>query len=225
MNALLPGVKSFKIKDARGKIKNQWKCPVLNLKAYVVCKKCNNGWMSVIEKRHAKPAISDLIAGKLDVPIPQSKANSIVLFAFKTAVILDYMAEIPEPFFARSVRHTFHQALTIPDNVRMTMAGLLYRGRGDAHSGYFNGVVPSAAHLSLYACSFSAGHFAFEVMAHVTRGIWKISPKAKHFDQLAVPFWPVVRSGFVWPNGTVIKSVREFDEFSVRWRDLDVNLL
>lgn len=57
---------------------SEWVSERLDWKAKVVCEKCNNTWMSDIENNHAKPAVTDLIVGKVDVPIPRSRARSRV---------------------------------------------------------------------------------------------------------------------------------------------------
>lgn len=216
MDKLFPGKKRFVSRDVTGKIIADWTCGALNWKAHVVCEGCNNGWMSDIEKWHAKPAISDLIAGKRNVKIPQSRANSIALFAFRTAVVLDHMTADRESFFERSARHGFRLSQTIPDNVMMSMAAYAYGGRGDAHTGYFNGAVSDTQHLKMYVCTFAVGYFVFEVAGYNTRGITRIAPGCKEFDSLAVPFWPSIRSGFIWPCTNLLTTVQDFNSFSMR---------
>jgi hypothetical protein len=225
MNVFSPGKKRFIRRDATGRVISDWICGVFNWKAYVVCEKCNNGWMSDIEKWHAKPAMSDLIADKPNIPVPQLQANSIALFAFKTAVILDYMALDREPFFDRTARHNFRSSHTIPDNVMMFIFRLSYKGRGDARSGYFDGAISSTQHLKTFVSTFAVGHFGFEVVGYHTRGITRVAPRRKDFDSLAVPFWPVISSGFIWPRASALRTIHDFDSFSLRWRDVDVRLL
>ena len=166
--------------------------------------------------------MSDLIAGKMDISIARSQADSIALFAFKTAVILDHMALDREPFFDRPARHNFRLS---PDSVMMFMFGLAYRGRGDARSGYFDGTISSTQHLKTFVSTFAVGHFGFEVVGYKTRGITSIEPRTRDFNSLAIPFWPFIQRGFVWPRASVLKTIREFDSFSLRWRDVNVRLL
>src|SRR5271154_5981831 len=87
INDLVPGRKKFTIRDENGNIVREWQSKELDWKAKVVCQRCNNTWMSDIENDHAKPAMTDLITGKVDVPITESKARSLALFGFKTAVV------------------------------------------------------------------------------------------------------------------------------------------
>src|SRR5713101_1714265 len=89
MTALFPGKKRFTSKNEKGEIVADWSSEDLNWKARVVCETCNNTWMSNIET-NAKSAMSGLIRGETGV-ISQSCADSIALFAFKTAVIFDHI--------------------------------------------------------------------------------------------------------------------------------------
>ena len=81
----------FYRRDPTGKVMKRWAAPGIDIKANVVCRKCNETWMSNIENKHAKPAMTDLILGK-PVEINQERANSIALFAFKTAILADQMS-------------------------------------------------------------------------------------------------------------------------------------
>ena len=119
--------------------------------------------MSDIEERHAQPAMKDLIIGKLDIPIPQSRADSIALFAFKTAVIVEHMKRTQYVrFFPRQVRYRFRENREIPHNVRMWLAGFLPKGKGRCFSMYHEASAPS---LELYVWNYSVGQFVFQVVA------------------------------------------------------------
>ena len=74
----------FRQIDEDGKVVNEWRSPRIDLTARVVCKPCNEGWMSDLELRHAKPSMSDLIVGREISNISQSCANPVALFAFKS---------------------------------------------------------------------------------------------------------------------------------------------
>ena len=135
MNALFPGTKRFQFLDILKR--RNWSANQIDWKAKVVCEPCNNGWMSRIEQEHAKPAMADLIAGKVDIPIPQSRATSIAFFAFKTAVVVEYLSRGRKyHFFPREVRFRFRQSLDIPPTVNMWMARYLPRGQGRCWTSY-----------------------------------------------------------------------------------------
>lgn len=140
----------------------------LDWKARVVCESCNNTWMSVIEGR-AKSAMRNFILGKAG-PISQSCADSIALFAFKTAIIFDHFRRDREPFFSRSVRHAFRESFAIPASVRMFMAGFLPGGKGHVHTFYHEGALSATDHFTLYVCTYAVGHFVFQVVGQNQQG-------------------------------------------------------
>jgi hypothetical protein len=216
MNALLPGPKRFQdiIK------KRHWAESKLNWKAKVVCEPCNNGWMSEIEWLNAKPSMAELIVGKVDIPIPQSRARAIAIFAFKTTAVIEHMNRTRTArFFSRSVRHRFRQTLEIPPTVNMWMAGYLPLGQGRCTTIYHE--LPKADSLELYVCTYAIGHFVFQVVAERKPSSWALSP-ITGFEHLAVPFWPRVPSGFMWPAEAVLKTVKDFELFAARWQRLHV---
>src|SRR6185437_10052806 len=133
MEQLIPGRKLFTSRDERGEIAWQRVAPGLDWTAKVVCKRCNETWMSDIENRHAKPAMADLIVGKIDLRISHSRAHSMAVFAFKAAVVLDHMQRNREPFFVRPVRHRFRESLTLPapPTFGIWLAGFLRQGHGE----------------------------------------------------------------------------------------------
>jgi hypothetical protein len=219
MNDLFPGKKRFTNKNQKGEIVRAWESTKLDWKAKVVCSKCNSTWMSNIENYHAKPSLTDLIAGKLDIPINQSRAHSIALFGFKTAVIFDRIVRNRDGFFERSVRHSFRQSLSIPWNVNMWMAGFLRGGNGHVHTGYHESTLATYP-LKTYVCTYAVGHFVFQVIAaDLPPGFFQIAP-TPGFEEVTIPFWPRIPDGFVWPLTDVLKTVVDFDAFSMRWQNV-----
>jgi hypothetical protein len=219
MNELSPGKKRFSMRNDKGEVIANWVSGKLNWTAKVVCGRCNSTWMSDIETNHAKPSMTDLISGKLNIPIPQSRANSIALFAFKTAVIFDHLTRDREPFFDRSVRHEFRKSLTIPSDVAMWMAGFLPRGKGEAQTVYHEGGLSEANRIEMYVCTYSVERFVIQVVGCRHQGYSSIA-SAQEFP--AVRFWPKIRDGFIWPASDVLRSVDEFNSFATRWRGLEV---
>jgi hypothetical protein len=216
MNGLVPGEKKF-LNMLDG---TDWSSTELNWRAKVVCEPCNNGWMSNIESQHAKPAMTDLIGGKLDIPIPQSHANSIALFAFKTTIVLEHLSRRRAGrFFPREVRNGFRQTLTIPPNVRMWLTGYLPCGQGRCTTIYH--ALPDPGSLELYVCTYAIGRFAFQVVAERKPSPFTLSPVAG-FEHMAVPFWPRIPIGFMWPPKAVLESVKDYDLFASRWRRLNI---
>jgi hypothetical protein len=217
MKELSPGKKRFAIKDENRKVIKSWVKPELDWTANVVCETCNNGWMSDIENNHAKPSMSELIAGKLDIPINQERANSIALFGFKTAVILDHIQNKPkpEPFFEESSRYEFKKSRTIPHNVGMWLTKFATPGRGEINTLYNKGSVSAGIDFTTYVCTYAIEYLVIQIVSHRADKIRAIMPKN---DFVAIPFWPAIPNDFVWPSPDVLRTTDDFDTFSDRWK-------
>lgn len=216
MNALLlPTKVTFQKVEQNGSVSRQWQTPGLDMKANVVCKKCNETWMSAIEVDHAKPAMSDLILGKPVAEITSVQAHSISLFAFKTAVVANHMLPEDEEFFDISQRYAFRESLSIPPQVGMWFLGLApeYRGGFRSTNVYFPD--KAAPKLTLNVCSFHVVQFGFQVVSVKSLAVTQIESLPTP-DNLTVLFYPTLRNGVSWPRKIVL-GVGGFDDFASRW--------
>src|ERR1700693_636181 len=107
-----------------GSVSKRWRMSGLDMAANVVCKTCNETWMSAVEVEYAKPAMADLILGKPVKQITPERAHGISLLAFKTAVIANHMLPEDEEFFDISHRYAFRETLSIPPKVGMWLVGV-----------------------------------------------------------------------------------------------------
>src|SRR3954468_13090910 len=100
MRDLLP-IKRFRFyrRDENRVPVTTWNKSNLDVTAKVVCKRCNEGWMSDLESSHAKVALQPLILGDQHITISEKRSRSLALFAFKTAVVIDHMGRDGNPFF------------------------------------------------------------------------------------------------------------------------------
>jgi hypothetical protein len=206
---------TFTQRDSEGKATNVWRSSKIDLTAKVVCKSCNESWMSRLESQHAKPALSDLIVGSKELALSQWRANSIALFAFKSAIVIDQMRR-GAPFFGRSLRHKFARTLIIPKHVQMWLAGYLPMGSGRFNTYYADASISNGGRLDLYVCTYAVGHFIFQVVAVRSTGIPSFSPRPG-FEHLSIPFWPDIPDGISWPPQDVLRTSTDFDKFSERW--------
>jgi hypothetical protein len=220
ISRLLPGKKKLRQLDTERKPIRQRISNTIDWKAPVVCHNCNTRWMShIVENKHAKPAMTDLILDKSSVPITRERAHSIALFAFKTAVVLDQLVTSREPFFERAARHNFRESLTIPHDVGMWLTRMPTGTGGEASSLYHEGSTPEGGRIEVYACTFSVAHLVLQVAAFRVHKIRSIEPY-NYFP--AVPFWPEVASGVVWPVPTFLVTIKDFNAFTDRWLDVNV---
>lgn len=219
MNEVLPGGwESRFTKSADSSSASRYSAE-LDWKVKVVCEACNNGWMSDIEAKHAKPVMAPLIAGNIGISITQANAQSIAIFAFKTAVIMDLVRKDKdrEPFFSRRLRTAFRKHLDIPSIVRMWMCAYAPGARrADAFAGYYSGEMPFVGPVQLCVCTYGVGGFAFQVVAVKHLGSGGLIP-AGEFDKLSIPFWPEIPPRFVWPLPFGLRSVQEFIQYHRRW--------
>jgi hypothetical protein len=216
---LFPGESTVKYNDGKGRTA-EWKSEKIDWKARVVCSTCNNGWMSDLESQHAMPVLTPLITGRLDIPITQTEARSIALFAFKTAVVLDHAQRRGNPWFSKKLRHTFREDQTINSRIEMWMCVNLGRRRAiDLQAGYFSGNLTPTYPVQSYVCTVGIGHFVFQVHSAKHFGYTKLYP-VRTFDAVAVPFWPALREGLVWPFPEYLTGKSDFDAFHMRWNPI-----
>lgn len=206
--------------DERGGLEKQWFERTIGMTAKVVCKVCNEGWMSSLETKHAKPAMAELIVGDERQVLSQSRANAIALFAFKTAVVVDHV-RAETPFFSRDVRHEFARSRTIPSNVQMWLAGFLPMASGRVQTQYSDTSILGKGRIRLYVCTYAVGHLVFQVVAAKSRGIPSFQPRVT-FEDLAIPFCPVIPENAPWPPINVLHNRDDFEKFAERWRTIQL---
>jgi hypothetical protein len=208
-------------KDDLGNILNQRKNSQIDWTIKVVCKPCNEGWMSNLESRHAKPAMIDLILGKPVSQLTPVQGMAIARFAFKTAVITDAIRRGDEPFFAQSARQHFAKTLKIPPRIQAWFAGYEPRISGRLQPFWYQVSSEAGHYFKLYVCTYSIGHLVFQlVAAQFDNSFPAISfePRAG-FEHLAIPLWPNLWNGIGWPPPSILRR-RDFDAFSVRWENI-----
>lgn len=217
MRKLFPSKRfNFIQRDMEGNIVGIWNKPDIDVTAKVVCKPCNEGWMSNLENNHAKTAMSDLILGKKEFTITHTQAQAIARFAFKTAVVVDHMKRDVELFFPRPVRHQFRHSLKIPRSVQMWLSGYLPMGSGNLLPFWYNDSFPGGRHLKLYVCTYAVGHFAFQLVAADVLDVPSFSPH-ESFEHLSIPFWPTLPGVIKWPPADVLRTRGDFEGFARRW--------
>ena len=220
MSKLLPGRKRLTMRGPNREVIKTRVASTINWKAKVVCEPCNNGWMSDMENNHAKPAMADLLLGKKNILVDKKRADSLALFTFKTAVVLDYLTNDVNPFFDRAVRHKFKESLAIPSHIRMWLNSFAPTGRGEANTFYNEADLPAPKGVQMYVCTFLVNHLILQLVACRVSGFTCLARKDKF---LAVPFWPELPStNVVWPP-KAITTVEEFDLFSLGWKELDAS--
>jgi hypothetical protein len=211
MSKLFPSVKvNFSKIETDGSVSAEWRRPGLDMKANVVCKVCNETWMSDIENLHAKPAMSDLILGKQVEEITADQAHSISLFAFKTAIIANHMLPEDEEFFDISQRYAFRESLSIPPKVGMWLVGFPPENAGGIRSVSVYFPDKNTPKLTLNVCSFYVGQFGFQVVSLKSLTVTQIQSLPTP-DNLTVLFYPALKTGVSWPSLPFRRIVIHYD--------------
>jgi hypothetical protein len=207
----------------------RWRQTRVGLTSKAVCRKCNNGWMSVLEQNYAKPAMAEIIVSENSTTLSVNQLASIAAFTFKTAAIADYMRETAgRPFFSPTERRAFAFGnFTIPQNVWMWLASLREpRGQAGIYKSSY-GVSPQGFFpgIELYVFTYASGHLVVQMVA----GRWKnkairrrklfpaIVQNKEMFDSIAVPFWPGNSSLIAWPPPQHLDS-KALNAFCNRWQ-------
>lgn len=222
MNKLFAGKGQIKYADGRG---NQWEKPTAEIDwtAKIVCETCNNTWMSDIETRHAEPVLTPLIEGKRVVPIGETEARSLAIFAFKTAAVVDYAHKVSErPFFSSRIRNGFRTHLAIPNYTKMWMAGFHgHRGKVAVHSCQHSGKLTQTQPLSMFVFTCAIGHLVLQVIHVKVFGSISFEPR-EEFDGVMVPFWPELPAKLLWPFPMNLSTAAQFSALVNRWQTISL---
>lgn len=209
---------TFQKLELDGTVIKQWTASELNMKHKVACDTCNSGWMSLMERDLAIPAMTDLILGNRIGELSRKRARGLSLFAFKTAVIANRGLPESEWFFTASERYAFRQSFAIPNDVTMFLVGLERLNGG--RIGSLNIFFPdrNSPKLTLNVCSFSIGQLGFQVISARAFGPHKIE-SVPIPPGLTFRFYPELEPQISWPRKRVL-SVQAFDDFTNRWNSV-----
>jgi hypothetical protein len=205
-----------------------WKKNKLDWKAYVVCKPCNNGWMSVIDNEHAKPTLSGILRGRATCFLERGIA-SMAVFAFKTAVVADQMNASRRPFFSPFVREEFKRTQRIPPHVQMWFAA--YYTPPGVREGIFKTYylqIKGGRNKGFEFYIFTYAMSPFVVQFAASRWMKQSPRRLAHpvliqhdnWNPVAAQFWPAHDSRIMWPPPTYLDS-NSIDVFTYeRWKRL-----
>jgi hypothetical protein len=139
----------------------------LDEKISVVCKTCNNGWMSDLTGE-LKKGFSDLIVSASPLSILPNGIPILSAYTFLKAVVADHtQLNSDEPFFSLAARERFRASLAVPANVQIWIAA--FRGK-HRHSGRFVSglLIPDPGPLSgveFFTFTYVVGHLVLQLVA------------------------------------------------------------
>jgi len=210
-------------KDSEGHVRT-WEHDKLSAKAHVVCRKCNNEWMSEVSTK-AKAFIGDAICKCSRVVLSDDGIAAVAAWGFLKAAVADHMYDLTDPFYPFSDRQLFRQTLAIPNGVQMWLAGML------RHRGIFKGYtidtpLNTPQRFELNCFTYGLGHFVIQVVGSK----WKKKSLRRHagtpgvrqsfaWSSTSIPFWPNVPAPFAWPPAMFLGE-RAMEQFILRWNKL-----
>jgi len=235
MGKLLPDKKHiFRKQLAEDAEMKTWEANKMNLKAHVVCAKCNNEWMSDLENNHARPAMQDLILSDNPVLLTHERTAAIVAFGYKTAVICHAMQRHESPYFPKDVFSPmrllrFRKSLAVPFGIQVWLACI---STGDVRNGvvrlrYAKSPVGAPNPFKLYVCTFGVGRFLMQVVAaewaraYARRRSFPFVGANALWNEVAVNVWPNRGQSVTWPPRKQLRG-DAVNQFSDRWQRFTV---
>jgi hypothetical protein len=175
----------------------------------VVCKPCNEGWMSNLEGR-VRPILTPMILGESPaLPLSASDQETLAFWAVKSALVADHFAPA-RTFWPELFRDLHSSKRPSIDTIVWTAACtgpplMLSTKVIDAEVSLAadytrDGVlVPTAPRRRKFGvrCTMQLHHAVLQVLIHRGAGGPVVSPNsdADHFSQI----WPVKKDSILWP--------------------------
>jgi len=190
----------------------------IDWKAKVVCKECNETWMSGIEANLAKPALTPFVTGNIDIPITKEIARSIAIYAFKTAVVQNHADHKNNPFFSARLRHAFKKNRSIPKDVSIWVCGIKHNlPKIQVMTAYYKGRLSPTYSLNMYVFTCGIGNLVIQAVSVKQIGKTALRPLAG-YENIGIPVWPSIFSGQTWPGRYVLDGDGgQFEGFAKRW--------
>jgi hypothetical protein len=125
----------------------------IDRKLPVVCEPCNNGWMSEIVNKEARPSLKELIFHTREQTLLPRGLVGLARFTFLKSVVLDAMRNDSAPFYSTSVRQRFMSSMTFPSSTQIWLASY---GR-HTWTSYFKPAEPSLKDVEFYFFTYAVG--------------------------------------------------------------------
>jgi hypothetical protein len=114
LSKLLPKTR-YRNERVDGEAKSTWMTTKLDQTANVVCKRCNETWMSELESQ-AKRLLADVIINGKRTTFGYDDLKFLAAYAFEKSVIANYqtLSILGEPISTRAQRERFRTSLELP---------------------------------------------------------------------------------------------------------------
>lgn len=225
LSKLLPKTR-YRNERVDGEAKTIWTTTRIDQTANVVCKNCNETWMSDLENR-AKSLLADVVVNGKQTPFGPEDLKFLSAYAFKAAVIANYQTLnlVPEPISTRAQRERFRASLAIPPDIRIWISSFQgharYSGRSNPRYAKSTNDPAPLNDLDIFTHTYVIGHLVFQVLAYrfntiLNRGLRIELPKqADVWDQASQQIWPLEAGTITWPAKYL--GPRTIELFVDRW--------
>lgn len=205
----------------------RWKSKSIDAVAKVVCKPCNEGWMSDVDTQ-ASLTMSNMILHGSAVSLLPIGITSIAMFAYKTAVVIDYARRDPAgPFFPPAERKRFSGGEHfIPPGVQVWISSFRPRGTRvhGSYSGHYGEIKTGKyRHFKFYVLTYAVGLVLLQVAAYRWGSRLIKAPsfipyvhQASRFDVVSTPIWLPEGKPVLWPTEQCVSNDTVM-QFAERW--------
>ena len=165
LTKLLPKTR-YRNERVDGEAKTTWTTTRLDQTANVVCKTCNETWMSALENE-AKSLLAEVIIDGKQTTFGRKDMMFLAAYAFKNAVIANYqtLRLVQEPISTRAQRERFRTSLALPPDIRVWVS--LFQGHarysGRSNPRYAKSTTDSAPldDLDIFTHTYVIGQLVF----------------------------------------------------------------
>jgi hypothetical protein len=191
-----------------------------------VCRGCNNGWMSALERKN-KPTVACMFED-LTIPLDRQQQTLLSNWAVKTAMVLDSIKnpDANPRFYEKPDCVIFRQRRIIPDRVRIWI-GQYSRSSLGAYGTDVTIMSPAGSKIGIgTAATIVVGHFAVQVFAMRVNpeqgggNITDVQSKPGDWDNMLAQIWPIVKQSLTWPPKVTFTNSgpRSIATLMDRWR-------
>jgi hypothetical protein len=176
-----------------------------------------------------QPMLSGVIRDGESMCFPRRDRSKLAAFAFKNAVIANYLNPTREPFFTRAARERFRKSRQIPPGVSMWFASLSTIIPSGLYFGYVLGVQQKATDnrlrddIEMYVHTFAVGHLVLQLLAfryaHIANRSFplpELISAGPEFENHSVCFWPNAGETVRWPPASDLTE-QLLSKFTHRW--------
>lgn len=225
ISGILPTTR-YNNERTEGEAENSWTTAKIDQTAKIVCKRCNETWMSDLENQ-VKDLLTPLIRDGKKTTLMREDMRLLSVYAFKQAVVGNYQSLrlMPEPIFTRAERERFRQSLIVPPDLRIWISSFRGRSRfsGLSDPRYAKSTTDPAPlnDLDIFSHTYVAGHLALQLMAYRWNSIAnrgrqiELPEQPKNWGQACQQIWPLPLDAITWPLKYIGQNT--IDAFVNRW--------